>query len=183
MGGRLLIHTPHPMPAEGPPGAIWCGLDQLVAEADVISLHAALTEQTRGLLDASRLQSMKSGAVLVNVARGGMVDEAALSAALADGRLHAAALDVFATEPLPGDSVLRQARNLILTPHSIGQTSVGHQSLVDAMITNVTAVLAGDPPPFLANPKSIEPWLARVPRPLAPPPLSPAQRTDGGIAS
>ncbi|HIZ34982.1 MAG TPA: hypothetical protein H9815_04325, partial [Candidatus Ruania gallistercoris] len=89
----------------------------LLRRSDVVTLHAPLTAGTRHLLDADRLALMPAGGVLVNAARGGLVDERALAAALADGRLQAAALDVFATEPLPADSPLRTAPNLYLSPH------------------------------------------------------------------
>ena len=92
-------------------------LDRVLAKADFLSLHTPLTEKTRGLINAENLAKMKPTARLVNCARGGIVDEAALIDALQSGRLAAAAMDVFATEPLPGDSPLRSAPNLILTPH------------------------------------------------------------------
>ena len=97
-------------------------LDALLAESDVVSLHLPLDEDTRGLLGAARLARMKPGAVLVNTARGGIVDEAALASMLREGRLAGAALDVFGAEPLPAGSVLAGAPNLILTPHIAGLT-------------------------------------------------------------
>ena len=95
-------------------------LDRLVAEADVVSLHVPLLPSTRGLFDAARIASMKPGAVLVNAARGGIVDEGALVAALKSGHLGGAALDVFASEPLPADNVFAGCPNLLLTPHVAG---------------------------------------------------------------
>ena len=97
-------------------------LDQLLGEVDVLSLHVPLTDSTRGLIDAARIARMKPDAVLVNTARGGIVDEAALAAALRAGRLGGAALDVFADEPMPAGSPLADAPNLILTPHIGGVT-------------------------------------------------------------
>ena len=93
-------------------------LDSLLAESDVVSLHLALTPETAGILDARRLGSMRAGAVLVNTARGGLVDEAALAAALRAGRLAHAGLDVFADEPLAPDSPLRGLENATLTAHA-----------------------------------------------------------------
>ncbi|MCZ2097192.1 MAG: hydroxyacid dehydrogenase [Anaerolineae bacterium] len=125
LGMRVFAHDPML-----PPGApAWSDagvgrreLDALVGEVDVLSLHVPLTESTRGLVDAARLARMKPGAILVNTARGGVVDEAALAAALRSGRLGGAALDVFDDEPLRAGSPLAGAPNLILTPHIGGVT-------------------------------------------------------------
>jgi D-3-phosphoglycerate dehydrogenase / 2-oxoglutarate reductase len=92
-------------------------LDTVLKSADAITLHAPLNEQTRHLINAQRLVLMKPSAVLVNTARGGLIDPVALSNALNMGQLRAAGLDVFEKEPLPQDSPLRAARNLLLTPH------------------------------------------------------------------
>ena len=97
-------------------------LDALLAQADAVSLHVPLVAATRNLIDVGRLAAMKSGAVLINTARGGVVDEAALADALRAGHLAGAALDVFASEPLPAGSALRGVPNLILTPHVGGVT-------------------------------------------------------------
>jgi D-3-phosphoglycerate dehydrogenase len=99
-------------------GATASGLDELLAASHAVSLHAPLTRQTRHLLDADRLARMRPGAYLVNTARGGIVDEAALAAAVREGRLGGAALDVFENEPLPADSELRTLPNVLLTPHA-----------------------------------------------------------------
>lgn len=101
-------------------GVACVGLDELAARADVVSLHVPLVASTRNLFDAARIATMKAGAVLVNSARGGIVDEAALAAALRSGRLGGAALDVFETEPMPAGSVLAGCPNLLLTPHIAG---------------------------------------------------------------
>ena len=92
-------------------------LDDLLGRADVITLHVPLTDSTRNLLDADRLALLKPSAHLVNTSRGGVLDEAALAEALRDGRLAGAALDVYAQEPLEAGSLLRDAPNVILTPH------------------------------------------------------------------
>jgi (S)-sulfolactate dehydrogenase len=114
-------------------------LDALLREVDVLSLHVPLTETTRGLLDAARLALMKPDAVLINTARGGIVDEAALAAALRAGRLGAAALDVFDAEPLPAGSALAEAPNLILTPHIGGVTRESNER-----VSTLVAALVGD---------------------------------------
>jgi (S)-sulfolactate dehydrogenase len=98
-------------------------LEDLLENSDVVSLHLPLTATTRGLIDANRLSMMRPGAVLINAARGGIVDEAALADALRRGKLHGAALDVFDTEPLPGGSALTDVPNLLLTPHIAGVTA------------------------------------------------------------
>ena len=97
-------------------------LAQVLADADVISLHVPLDAQTRGLISAAGIASMKRGAVIINTSRGGIVDEAALARALREGSLAGAALDVFEHEPLAADSALANAPNLILTPHIAGVT-------------------------------------------------------------
>jgi phosphoglycerate dehydrogenase-like enzyme len=97
------------------------GLDELLAESDVVSVHLKLSEESRGLLDADKLARMKPGSILINTARGAIIDEAALLQALRTGPLAAAGLDVFAHEPLPADSALRNLDNVVLTPH-IGWT-------------------------------------------------------------
>ena len=95
-------------------------LDELLRRADFVSLHAPLTAETRHLIDARRLALMKPGAILVNTARGGLVDEAALVRALEEKRIGGAALDVFEVEPLPPDSPLRRLDQVVLTPHVAG---------------------------------------------------------------
>jgi (S)-sulfolactate dehydrogenase len=97
-------------------------LDALLAGSDVVSLHVPLTPQTKGLLGRERLARMKRGAILVNTARGGVVDEAALAALLHDGHLGGAALDVFESEPLAAGSPLAGVPRLVLTPHIAGLT-------------------------------------------------------------
>lgn len=114
-GTRVLCHTPRPTP--GPDAPVFVDLDSVLADSDVVSLHAPLTAQTRNMINTDRLARMPSGSVLVNASRGPLVDESALVAALADGHLAAAALDVFATEPLPADSPLRGLPQVFLTPH------------------------------------------------------------------
>ncbi len=92
-------------------------LDHVVENADVISCHVPLTDETRGLIDASRLGRMKDGVLVINASRGGVIDEAALAEALHDGAISGAALDVYEREPLSEESPLRNAPNLVLTPH------------------------------------------------------------------
>lgn len=114
--GSTVLATAPTVP-EGEDLPAFVELDELVESSDVLSLHAPLTPQTRHLLDERALARMREGSVLVNAARGGLVDEAALVAALRRGRPAAAALDVFDTEPLPRSSALLDLDNVYLTPH------------------------------------------------------------------
>ncbi len=102
-------------------------LDELLKEADFISLHLPLTEETRHLISAREFELMKDGAVLINAARGGIVDEAALVEALKSGKLRCASLDVYEHEPLPEDSPLRELDNIVMTPHIGAQTVEGQR--------------------------------------------------------
>jgi D-3-phosphoglycerate dehydrogenase len=118
------------------------GLEEVLDRADVLSLHVPLTDATRGMIDAAALARMKPGSFLVNVARGGVVDEDALAGALESGHLAGAALDVFASEPLDAGSRLRSAPNLVLTPH-LGASTAEAQELVATEICDaVRAALA-----------------------------------------
>jgi (S)-sulfolactate dehydrogenase len=116
--------------------------EAVLAESDVLTLHVPLTEATRNLIDAARLGAMKPDAVLINTARGGVVDEAALAAALRDRRLGGAALDVFAGEPLPAGSPLAECPNLILTPHIAGVTRESNARVSAMIAERVAAFLA-----------------------------------------
>jgi len=117
------------------------GLDALLAQADAVTLHIPLTAETRGLFNAERLAAMKDGAVLVNTARGEIVDEAALAQALRSGKLRGAAVDVFAREPLPGGTALAGAPNLVLTPHIAGLTQEANTRVSDMVAERVAAAL------------------------------------------
>lgn len=117
-------------------------LEQVLARSDVLSLHVPLTDTTRSMIDADALASMKKGSFLVNVARGGVVDECALASALTSGQLAGAALDVFANEPLEADSPLRAAPNLVLTPHLGASTSEAQELVATEISEAVRAALA-----------------------------------------
>lgn len=114
----------------------------MLRQSDVVSLHVPLNAQTRNLIDAHRLGLMKPDAVLINTARGGVVDEAALAAALAAGALGAAALDVFEAEPLPAGSPLAGAPNLVLTPHIAGVTRESNERVSTMIAERVAAALS-----------------------------------------
>jgi D-3-phosphoglycerate dehydrogenase / 2-oxoglutarate reductase len=117
-------------------------LDDVLKRGDVISLHVPLTDATSGMIGTEALAKMKKGAFLVNVARGGVVDEAALAAALEAGHLGGAALDVFANEPLEEDSPLRTAKNSLLTPHLGASTSEAQELVASEIAEAVRAALA-----------------------------------------
>lgn len=142
-GMSVIAHDPY-MSADRAKelGAKPVDLDTVIESADVLSLHVPMTESTKNMIDASVLARMKKGAYLVNVARGGVVDEAALAEALTSGHLAGAALDVYVNEPLEDDSVLRGTPNLVLTPH-LGASTAEAQELVATEISEgVRAALA-----------------------------------------
>jgi lactate dehydrogenase-like 2-hydroxyacid dehydrogenase len=114
-GMRILAHTAHPDPTNQ--SVEFVPLEKLLAESDFVSLHPALTPETRGMIGEAQLRQMKPTAYLINTGRGALLDETALARALKENRLAGAALDVFTIEPLPADSALRSAPNLLLSPH------------------------------------------------------------------
>lgn len=144
LGMGILGHDPQVPdgdPAWREAGALPLALEALLAQSDVVSLHVPLVPATRGLLGAERLARMKPGAILVNTARGGIVDEAALAAALREGRLGGAALDVFDTEPLAAGSPLAGAPRLILTPHIAGVTRESNERVSSLIASRVAEAL------------------------------------------
>jgi len=119
-------------------------LDALLAESDLVSIHAPLTPETDGLIDARRLALLRDGAALVNTARGEIVDEQALVAELVSGRISAG-LDVFAREPeVP--AVLLELPNVVLTPHIGSATRQTREAMTRLVVDNLLAVERGDPP-------------------------------------
>jgi (S)-sulfolactate dehydrogenase len=144
LGITIAAFDPY-LPADAP---AWDGiarfddLDALVAHADALSLHVPLTDATRGLFGADRLARMKPGAVLINTARGHVLDEAALADALHSRHLGGAAIDVFGSEPLGAGSPLEGAPNLIATPHIAGVTVESNTRISWITVRNVAAALA-----------------------------------------
>ncbi|MBO0767599.1 MAG: D-glycerate dehydrogenase [Solirubrobacterales bacterium] len=122
-------------------------LSQALAQADFISLHAPLTPETKHLINTETLEHVRDGAILINTARGGLVDQRALAAALNEGRLAAAALDVTDPEPLPASDPLWQAPNLLIAPHIGSATESTRARMADMTVDNVLAGLAGEPLP------------------------------------
>lgn len=144
LGMQIAAYDPHL-----PGGAVLTGVTRhhtaaaLLANADILSLHIPLTPQTRGIIDAPALAQMKPGAILINTARGGVVDEAALAQSLRSGHLGGAALDVFESEPLTREAaaVFKDTPNLILTPHIAGVTRPGNIRVSDMTVENVKTEL------------------------------------------
>lgn len=130
------------------PGVTPVSLPQLFTESDIVSLHVPLTDDTRQLIDAAALAQMKPTSLLINTARGGLIDEAALVRALQRGTISGACLDVFAEEPLPAESSLRQLDNVILTPHTAGYPDGPkfHAKRIAYFAANIQRWLAGDEP-------------------------------------
>jgi glyoxylate reductase len=142
----VVYHNRRPVPElERELGARWVTLDELLAEADVVSLHAPLTPGSTHLIDADRLARMRPGAVLVNTARGPLIDEAALVEALRAGRPGAAGLDVYEREPAIAGG-LAELDNVVLLPHLGSGTADARGAMVELCCANIVAVLAGGPP-------------------------------------
>ncbi len=150
-GMRVLVNDPYVAEPEPPAEAV--PLERLLAESDVVSLHCPLTPETTGMIGERQLALLRPEAVLVNTARAAVVDEAALVAALVEGRMAGAALDVFWTEPLPPDHPLLGMDNVTLTPHLAGAADdvVTRHSIMIA--DDVARLLAGRRPVHLANPE------------------------------
>jgi D-3-phosphoglycerate dehydrogenase len=146
-------------------GAKLVGLPELLHRSDVISVHTPLTARTRGMIARAQLEATKPGAFLLNVARGGIVDEAALAAALASGHLAGAAVDVYSAEPMAADNPLRGAPNVVLTPHLGASTAEAQDRVALEMAEQVLMALAGVTPPYAINAPSLGPETAPRLRP------------------
>lgn len=143
-GMKLLAHTREP-PVRSRPAARFVDLQTLASSADVISLHCPLTDVTRGMVNAELLQRMKPTSILINTARGGLVDEQALAQALHDGVIAAALLDTVSVEPMTSDNPLWSAPRCLLTPHLAWATRSARLRLVAETAGNIRAYLAGRP--------------------------------------
>ena len=127
-------------------GIRYVPVEELFRESDIVTVHVPLNEWTRGLVSRERIDSMKKSAILINCARGGVVDREALADALNQGRIAAAGLDVFYSEPpIPADEPLLTAKNTVLTPHTGFLTEEAMAARLDIVFENVTAWLAGAP--------------------------------------
>jgi phosphoglycerate dehydrogenase-like enzyme len=143
---RVIATRRNPAAGAGPADAVYGNdrLPALLGEADFVALTCPLTPETTGLMDAAALAGMKPTATLVNVARGKVVNEPALIAALEAGRLAAAALDVTVEEPLPAGSPLWTMPNVLITPHTAGETRVYEDSVIDLLLANLERLRAGE---------------------------------------
>jgi phosphoglycerate dehydrogenase-like enzyme len=155
-GMTLLAHDPAPQTAAEALGVSFVPLDELLDRSEFVSIHAALTPATRGLIGEPQLRRMKAGAHLVNTSRGAIVDEGALVRALNEGWIAGAAIDAFVTEPLPPDHPLTTAPNLLLTPH---QASFGLQTgrrVSEAAARALVDAREGRRPRWVVNPAVFE---------------------------
>ena len=152
-GLKVVAYDPYaPADAARAAGIQLVEFEQLLAISDYVSLHAPLTPQTRGLFNADVLSKMKAGAYLINTARGPLIDEPALIAALDSGHLGGAALDVVATEPLSKDSRLLGRANVILTPHTAFYSVEALEELQTKCASDVARVLSGERPVYPIRP-------------------------------
>ena len=123
------------------PDVEFAPLDQVIAESDVISLHLLLTDDTKMIIDRERIQSMRPGAILINTARGELVDEDAMIAALRSGQIAHAGLDVFTVEPLPAGHPLTTLQNVTLSAHSAWRTPEASDNLIGAALDHCRRIV------------------------------------------
>lgn len=157
IGMEVLAWSPNMTPERAASAGVTAmELDDLLRESDVVSVHLQLTPMSRGLIGRERLALMKPDALLVNTARGPIVDEDALVEMLQNGRLWGAALDVFGQEPLPQDHPLFSLPNVVLTPHVGWVAEDSYESFFEGIVENVEAYLDGRPIPRMVNPEALE---------------------------
>lgn len=149
-GMRVIAFDPLVMRPE-PDVRMVANLQQLLADADVVSLHLPATPATHHLIGANELEQMRKGAILINCARGGLVDEAALIRAIDSGHIGAAGLDVFEREPPPSDYPLLQRENVVVTPHLGGVTDTARREMLRDSINQAIEVLRGTRPAHALN--------------------------------
>lgn len=142
-GMRVLAHTPHPEVSEE--GVRFVSIEELFTEADVVSLHSPLTEANAGFVNAKLLSMMKSSAFLLNTARGGLINEADLAAALNAGAIAGAGLDVLSSEPPHPENPLLSACNCVITPHIAWASVAARRRLLNGVVKNVKAFFEGKP--------------------------------------
>lgn len=151
-GSRVLVYDPF-VQIDAAEGVEQVALDLLLREADAVSLHARESEGSRGILGRDAIAKLRRGAVIVNCARGSLMDYHAVAEALSSGHLFAAAADVFPSEPLPADSVLRSLLNFVLTPHIAGGTRQAAEKAAKIAAGELRLFLEGKPLRYCANPR------------------------------
>ena len=158
---RLIASDPY-LPAEraAAVGVTLVDLPTLLAEADVVTIHATLTEETRELVGEKALRAMKPTAILINTARGELVDEAAVARAVQERWIAGAAIDAFAQEPLPSPHPYRSVdpERLILTPHNIAHSEAGRRANLRLALEQILAVGRGEAPAHVINPEALATW-------------------------
>jgi D-3-phosphoglycerate dehydrogenase len=152
---HVLAHDPFVDNAEGT-GVKLTDLDRLLADSDVVTLHCALTEDTRGLIGPDALSKMKPTAVLINTARAGVIDSPALCRALREGKIAGAALDVFDSEPPPADDPLCTAPNVLTTPHIAAYAQEAISEMDRMCADDLIAFFAGRKPKYVLNPEVLD---------------------------
>ena len=154
---RVLYHSRSRKPQhEERYGVEWRpDLLSLLRESDFVSIHVPLTEETRGLISVRELSEMKAGAILINTARGPIVDPKALYSALSAGSIAGAALDVTDPEPIPPDDPLLSLPNVVFTPHISSATSATFRKMGLLAARNIIAALTGEPMPSCVNPEAL----------------------------
>jgi len=142
---KVLVHTAHPGKyADDNPDVRFVTIDELWAESDVITLHAPMNDETSRIIRSENIEKMKDGVILINVSRGGLVDEQDLSDALKSGKIAAAAADVVSVEPMRADNPLLTAPNMVITPHMAWASVEARRRLIDVVADNFKSFLEGN---------------------------------------
>lgn len=160
-GVRLVAHDPYLAPGSVE-GVELLPLDEMLARSDVVILLVTLTDETRHLIDARAIAGMKPGSYLINIGRGGCVDEAALLAAIESGHLAGAGIDTWEIEPLPPGDRLRAHPNVIATGHCVGHSRELYERAPVVAVENTWAVLNGQDPLHVRNPEVLARWRERI---------------------
>lgn len=149
-GMEVISKHKHPE-RDAQPWVRFVDLDELFRESDFLTLHAPLTDDNAGLVNATRLESMKNTAYLINTGRGGLINEPDLKAALEEGTIAGAGLDVLSQEPPPADHLLFGVKNCVITPHNAWASQEARQRLMDETVNNIAAFMAGAPVNVVVN--------------------------------
>ena len=161
LGMRVLVHDPYLDPVRAAEVGEPVGLDDLWRRSDAVSLHAPATEATRHIVDAHAIAAMRPGVLVVNCARGSLIDHDALLAGLESGRIAGAGLDVTEPEPLPEGHPLLGRDDVIVTPHVASSTTAGMVRLLDQALGQATEWLRGETPEHLLDPAAADPAVDR----------------------